>query len=102
MDAKHRVVNGGQDQPQNTLLHSKCVTKLHFQMDHQLTWGLQGFFPLSICLRVDVTGDVVKGEKKVVLFMKLSRKLNLHLGTQQHVMGYIMGSKGRCRSVSCP
>lgn len=58
-------------------------------MFHQLTWGLQGFFPFGICLGVDVAGDVVKGEKKVVLFMKLSRKLNLRLGTQRmHVMDY--------------
>lgn len=52
-------------------------------MCHRLTWRLQGFSPLGVRLRVDVTGDVVKGEEKVVLFVKLSRKLNLHLGTEQ-------------------
>lgn len=57
-----------------------------FMICRQTTWCLQGFFPLSIRLSIDVTGDVVKGEKKVVLFMELSRKLNLHLGTQQKVM----------------
>lgn len=60
----------------------KCWTKLQPRIYHRLTWGLQRFFPLRIRLSVDVTRDMVKGEKKVVLFMKLSRKLNLHLETQ--------------------
>lgn len=60
----------------------KCWYKLQPRIYHRLTWGLQRFFPLRIRLSVDVTRDMVKGEKKVVLFMKLSRKLNLHLETQ--------------------
>lgn len=55
--------------------------KLHYH----LTWGLKGFFPFSICLSIDVTGDVVKGEKKMVLFMKLSGKFNLDLRTQKEI-----------------
>lgn len=47
-----------------------------------LTRRLQGFFPLGVCLGVDVTCDVVEGEEKVVLVVKLRRKLDLHLRTQ--------------------
>lgn len=49
---------------------------------HNLTWRLQGFFPLGICLGIDVTSDVVEGEEKVVLVVNLCRKLDLHLQTQ--------------------
>lgn len=47
-----------------------------------LTRRLQGFFPLGVCLGVDVTCDVVEGEEKVVLVVKLRRKLDLHLRTR--------------------
>lgn len=47
-----------------------------------LTGGLQRLFPLRISFCIDVTGDVVKGEEEVVLFMQLGRKLNLYLDTK--------------------
>lgn len=50
---------------------------------HSLTWRLQGFFSFGVCLGIDVTSNVVEGEEKVVLVVKLRRKLNLHLQTQE-------------------
>lgn len=57
-------------------------TRCSCRFPHNLTWRLQGFFPLGVCLGIDVTGDVVEGEEKVVLVVKLRRKLDLHLQTQ--------------------
>lgn len=57
---------------------------ISFLFSKRLTWGLQRLFPLGIGLGVDVTGDVVEGEEKVVLFVKLRGQLDLRLRTPRH------------------
>lgn len=72
--------------PQATRELTCCIKTLFTQcgcrFPHNLTWRLQGFFPLGVCLGIDVTSDVVEGEEKVVLVVELCRKLDLHLQTQ--------------------